>query len=42
MTSSCINRVPGQFDLIVNYEKMFNPDFGAVTGSHITRDDWDN
>ena len=33
--------VPGQFDLIVNYEKMFNPDFGAVTGSHISRDDWD-
>lgn len=34
--------VPGQFDLIVNYEKMFNPDFGAATGSHITRDDWDD
>ena len=33
--------VPGQFELIVNYEKMFNPDFGAVTGSHISRDDWD-
>jgi hypothetical protein len=33
--------VPGQFDLIVDYDKMFNPDFGAVTGSHITRDDWD-
>ena len=34
--------VSGQFELIVNYEKMFNPDFGAVTGSHISRDDWDD
>ena len=33
--------VAGQFELIVNCEKMFNPDFGAVTGSHISRDDWD-
>ena len=33
--------VPGQFELIVNYEKMFNADYGAVTGSHISRDDWD-
>lgn len=33
--------VPGQFELIVNYEKMPNPDWGPQTGSHITRDDWD-
>jgi hypothetical protein len=34
--------VPGQFDLIVNYEKMFNADYGAALGSHISRDDWDD
>jgi Gram-negative bacterial TonB protein C-terminal len=33
--------VPGQFQLIVNYEKIFNPDYGAALGSHISRDDWD-
>jgi hypothetical protein len=33
--------VPGHFDLIVNYEKMFRADYGSETGSHISRDDWD-
>jgi hypothetical protein len=34
--------VPDQFDMIVNYEKMFNADYGAELGSHISRDDWDD
>ena len=33
--------VAGQFDLIVNYEYVFNPDYGEPTGSHITRDDYE-
>jgi len=33
--------VAGQFDLIVNYEYVYNPDYGAPTGSHITRDDYE-
>jgi hypothetical protein len=31
--------VPGQFDLIANYEKMFNPDSGPAISTHINRDD---
>jgi hypothetical protein len=33
--------VAGQFDLIVNYEFVYNPDYGAPTGSLIKRDDYD-
>jgi hypothetical protein len=33
--------VPGQFDLIANYDSIYNPDYGAPTGSHISRDNWD-
>lgn len=33
--------VAGQFDLTLNYEYTYNPDYGAVTGSHISRDDYD-
>jgi hypothetical protein len=32
--------VAGQFDLTVNYEQVQNPDYGPVTGSHITHDDY--
>jgi hypothetical protein len=32
-------RGPGQFDLIANYEKMFNPDSGPAISTHINRDD---
>jgi hypothetical protein len=34
--------VPGQFELIVNFDQMFNPDYGSPLGSHISRDDWDD
>ena len=34
--------VPGQYQLIVNYELMFRADYGSQTGSHISRDDWDD
>jgi hypothetical protein len=33
--------VAGQFDLIVNYEFVYNPDYGEPTGSHIRRDDYE-
>ena len=33
--------VAGQFDLIVNYEIVYNPDYGAPTGSLIKRDDYE-
>jgi len=33
--------VAGQFDLIVNYESVYNPDYGPVVGTHINRDDYD-
>ena len=33
--------VAGQFDLIVNYEYVFDPDYGPATGTHIKRDDYD-
>ncbi len=33
--------VPGQFDLIANYEYVYNPDYGAPTGSLIKRDDYE-
>jgi hypothetical protein len=33
--------VTGQFDLIVSYEYVFNPDYGPVIGTHINRDDYD-
>ncbi len=33
--------VAGQFDLIVNYEYVFNPDADAATGTHLKRDDYD-
>jgi hypothetical protein len=32
-------RGPGQFNLIANYEKMFNPDSGPAISTHINRDD---
>jgi len=31
--------VPGQFDMIVNYETMRDPDYGPATGTHIKRDE---
>jgi Gram-negative bacterial TonB protein C-terminal len=34
--------VPGQYQLVVNYELMFRADWGSETGSHISRDDWDD
>jgi len=33
--------VAGQFDLIVNYEDVYNPDYGPPVGSLIKRDDYD-
>jgi len=33
--------VAGQFDLIVNYDSVYNPDWGARAGTLIKRDDYD-
>jgi Gram-negative bacterial TonB protein C-terminal len=33
--------VPGRFYFIANYKSIYNPDYGAPTGSRIGRDDWD-
>jgi hypothetical protein len=31
--------IPSQFDLIADYEKMFNPDSGPAISTHINHDD---